>query len=312
MDEPYEEVTRRFETRLNEHGYGFTYAVLEAITKSPQGWRVEAPEFPVEVRGKSTRIDFILRHWKAKVFLVAECKRANPRTANWCFAKATPASQLDKSHLTRVVIEDIRQGDFLGSQHERTGMDAWTTDALHHVACEVKTDETGDAGGKHIDEIEGALTQVLRGLNGLAEWMVANPGVLPRSSSLTGANAANATPSRNRWVATKPIGLLPVIFATARLFSSDVDLSATDLETGKVTVTDKQLREVSWLHYQYYQSPGLLSTIPSAHVSETLIDALHKEFTRTVAVVSPSGIQEFLRQTSELIVNSAVTPWCND
>lgn len=305
MVEQLDEVRRRFATRLNEHGYAFTYAVLESITKNPQGWRVEASEFPVDVRGKGTRIDFVLRHWRASLFLVGECKRANPRTASWCFAKATPASQLDKGHLTKVVIEDIRQGKFLGSRHERTGMDAWTTDLLHHVACEVRTDESGSAGGKNIDEIEAALTQVLRGVNGLAEWMVGNPGVIPRPSLWKDFKGGKP-------IATKPIGLLPVIFTTARLFSSDVDLSSADLETGKVTVTEGQLREVSWLHFQYYQSPSLLSAIPSAHVNETLIGALHKEFTRTVAFVTPGGIQEFLRQTSELAANSAVSPWWDD
>jgi len=285
VDEPYEEVTRQFEDRLNEHGYGFTYAVLETIKKNPHGWKLKATEFPVEVRGKSTRIDFILRHWKANVFIVAECKRANPRTAKWCFAKATTASQLNDDYLRKFVLEDIRQAE-KGGPHYRTAMDAWTTDQLHHIACEVKTGDTGTSGGKNVDEIEGAVTQVLRGMNGLADWFVANPAAVP-----------------SRAEGMKPIGLMPVVFTTANLFSSSVDLSTTDLQTGRVAVRGEDLHEVNWLHYQYYQAPSLLSTVRPAHENKNLVDALHNDFTRTVAFVSPDGISEFLTQTSELIAN---------
>lgn len=48
-------------------------------------------EFPVESE-KGTRVDFVLERKASnsykRLFLVAECKRANPATANWCFVKS--------------------------------------------------------------------------------------------------------------------------------------------------------------------------------------------------------------------------------
>ena len=77
---------------LNTHGYSYQYAVLEegrrlnAARKSP--WIFEVAEFPVNASGRDTQVDFILRHCDKPIYLIAECKRANPALADWCFAKA--------------------------------------------------------------------------------------------------------------------------------------------------------------------------------------------------------------------------------
>lgn len=49
---------------LNSHGYGFHYATLkraiDAYNKRGKGWFFNVAEYPVEVQGYGTRIDFIL------------------------------------------------------------------------------------------------------------------------------------------------------------------------------------------------------------------------------------------------------------
>src|SRR4030043_1645904 len=94
-------ITSAFEKTLNRHGYGFQYSVLKKAKqlfedgRSP--WIFEPSEFPVSVQGRDVHIDFILR-WYRKgmtlaeysipVYLVAECKRADPALKYWCFARA--------------------------------------------------------------------------------------------------------------------------------------------------------------------------------------------------------------------------------
>ncbi|MCH7921233.1 MAG: hypothetical protein IIC50_25095 [Planctomycetes bacterium] len=54
-----------FTKALNSHGYGFQYAVPRLVehlgTFDGFAWDAEVSEFPVEVQGADTRIDFILR-----------------------------------------------------------------------------------------------------------------------------------------------------------------------------------------------------------------------------------------------------------
>ena len=274
--------TKDFQALLNRHGYGFCYAVIQHIGSNPLGWQFEVAEFPVDVQGKGTRIDFILRHRASNAFVVAECKRANPATANWCFAKAPRSSLRSQDELKFAVLERIARSD--PSHPFRRVVDTRYTERLYHVAKEIRTGKKGESGGKNTDEIEGAVTQVLRGMNGLAEWTARNPGVLGDLS--------------DREVAD----FLPVIFATANLHTTDVDFSTTELETGNVDLSQHALQPADWLHYQYYQSPGLLNTLESGgERASELAKALQAEYARTITIVSPSGIDDFLGRTSQML-----------
>src|SRR5579885_3410041 len=80
-----------FRKALDSHGYGFQYAVLQRakeLHKTTSPWYPVVPEFGVEAKGRDTRIDFVLGTRGMTLFLVCECKRANPAIANWCFAQA--------------------------------------------------------------------------------------------------------------------------------------------------------------------------------------------------------------------------------
>jgi hypothetical protein len=101
MDAGKERLVRGFQNVLNSHGYGFQYSVLKEVARlayevRSASWIPKVPEFPVEVQGHDTRIDFILKHARLPFYLVAECKRANPSLANWCFAKMdiTPSADI--------------------------------------------------------------------------------------------------------------------------------------------------------------------------------------------------------------------------
>jgi hypothetical protein len=65
---------------------------------------------PVSVGGKDTHVDFVLRTHEA--FLVAECKRANPALANWCFARAPYIARRERA--SEVRLEQLRWNSTVG------------------------------------------------------------------------------------------------------------------------------------------------------------------------------------------------------
>ena len=80
MSDP--QISTVFHKNLNRHGYGFHYRVLHEVERlyneRKSYWRFEAAEFPVEVQGHGTRIDFVLSSNSKSIYLLAECKRADP------------------------------------------------------------------------------------------------------------------------------------------------------------------------------------------------------------------------------------------
>jgi len=118
--------------------------------------------------------------------------------------------------------------------------------------------------------------------------------------TLSGTRSASNLPPRSRNTRTSN----PMIAACT------IDLSATDLATGNADVSEDELEPADWLHYQYYQSPGLLNSLESASgPAADFATALQAEYARTVAVVSPSGIDDFLGKTSKMLENRRAFGW---
>jgi hypothetical protein len=272
-----QQIAKSFEKILNSHGYGFQYSVLREIeTLATQGqspWALTASEFPVEVRGAGTRIDFILKNYRRPLYMIAECKRVNPALSDWCFAKAPDSLVNPSGH--GVFVEAAYVPD-LGAWRTKIEHQLHSKD-IYHIALETKTREKGDPGGQGRGAIEKAATQVCRGLNGLVDFFSAD------SDAFADARDGN-----------RVIGFLPVIFTTARLWTSSVDLSSADLHHGKFDLSDVDIEERPWLFYHYHQSPGLKHSVHTDRKSGSLDDILYSTYVRTIAIVSASGIAEFM------------------
>ncbi|MET0753010.1 MAG: hypothetical protein ABWZ66_06540, partial [Pyrinomonadaceae bacterium] len=92
MNNSEEEIASSLRNVLDKHGHSFHYALMRkademAIARQTE-WRLYGTEIPVKVNGQVIHIDFVLKHKTAEVYLIAECKRAEPAKANWCFVKA--------------------------------------------------------------------------------------------------------------------------------------------------------------------------------------------------------------------------------
>src|SRR5262245_52932733 len=153
-----------FETTLNEHGYGFQYAVLQKVKElhdsEQSSFCVEGAEFPVAVGPDdkhNTKIDFVaLRTTRLppgsdggrgpKMFLLAECKRSNPDYTDWCFIKApfTRRTGLANS----LVIETGLIRGHLPQPIMRTIQSLAQTTNFYHLGIPIKTDrKTGKRTG---------------------------------------------------------------------------------------------------------------------------------------------------------------------
>lgn len=268
---------------LNSHGHAFQYAVLKAAQDLFQSgeslWVFEASEFPVAVQGSSTRIDFVLKkrldsmEKQVPFYMVAECKRANPAIAAWCFAKAPYVRRNRASEpciLEHVEIDDTGYLNGCGIAHH-------PVDNPFHLALEVRTNDKGDKAGAGRGAIEEAATQVCRGLNGLVETIVKlfqYPGV-PHQADF-----------------------IPAIFTTAALWVTDADLTATQLSTGEIDLSGFGFRRVPWLIYQYHMSPGIKNYVQLKYHVDGPAEYMDFEYVRSIAVVDSQSVAQFLRWAS--------------
>lgn len=301
-DEMPEDVRKAFEEELNSHGYSFQYAIAKAVnqlaTENKSGYFCGATEFPVEVRNAGTRIDLLLHrtkmlsghHWtfdSGRCFLVGECKRVNPAFGNWCFLKVPNFANNPQDFVSFQLIKKNSINDIWT---QRTTGYGWGRD-ICHLGIEVKTDKKGDKYGKGKGEIEEAATQVCRGMNGFLNFLATHPQIIDRQRRLS--------PDADTSVA-----VLPVIFTTANLWVSDVDITSAVLTSGEIDFNAEDLTHTCtrrpWLIYQYRLSPGITHTLPPAEPAKTVIEALEHEFVRSIAIVNPEGLQEFLLHYSRI------------
>jgi hypothetical protein len=87
---------------------------------------------------------------------------------------------------------------------------------------------------------------------------------------------------------------LPVIFTTANLWVSDIDLSVADINSGNIEVPPGKLVQKEWLFYHYSQTPDISHTLSGFSEIHELSDALYLDYTRTIPIVNAAGIQAFL------------------
>ena len=258
---------------LDKHGYTFQYAILEYIKTLARTHDLpivfEVAEFPVAVGSRETKIDFVLRTIGKTHFFVAECKRADPAFARWCFFRAPFVGRNSREHA--VLTEQVMRGsaDDITSSSKAIN---YRRDKTFHLGIAVPTQKKGDGGGNPRKAIEDAMNQVMLGVNGLVGHFASDPFQL---------------------VVNQPTVLLPVVFTTAELHVSDVDLTNAELETGKLR-DDLSLERTDWLLFRYHQSSSHRHSFAPRRGSADLSSALDADFARTVAVVSVDGIKDFL------------------
>lgn len=276
-----DEIKAHFRQSLNSHGYGFQYSVLKLaanlVDQGKSTWGLVAAEFPVAVNGVNTHIDFILKNLSYRsdnstTFFISECKRANPALSNWCFIKA-PYIRRNRYPQDPFLFEFMQINS--NSPTWISSISRHKQEDSYHIAMEIRSKEKGDPCSKGRGAIEEAAAQVCRGLGGFLEMIAKN-------RNLVGSSTA--------------IHFIPVIFTTAKLFTSDINLSESDLLTGNINLEKMDLIEKPFLFYQYHLSPALKHSIEPTNAGRDDIGlVLEFDYARTIFVVSASGIEQFLQ-----------------
>jgi len=270
------DINEGLQKALNSHGYGFHYAVLriieELFNQSRSPWILEACEFPIQINNVNTRIDFILKNTQAELYIVAECKRVNPAFSDWCFVK-TPYIRRNLE-INDVIIDCLHFKEDFNYGNATT---LKSSPEIYQLGLEVKTDLKGNQSFSSKNAIEDAATQVTRGVNGLF-------------LEFAGRGKELVHTGNNVW-------FIPVIFTTAKLWTSDIDIGASELETGNVILNDINAHEKNWIWFQYHISPGIKHHLDSSQeIDENLSAVLKNDYTRTIAIVNYSGIEDYLKQ----------------
>ena len=284
-----EEVRNSFNEILNRHGYSFQYGALKLVfdlfDQTQSEWLFEAVEFPVCVQGATTRIDFILRHKRCSTFyLLVECKRANPALSNWCFVRA-PIIRRNRSHEPLFLEQAKCRFEKNMLQGADKPIEAFapkggqTLNNAYHIALEVKSSKTGDKVSTGRGTIEDAASQICRGVSGFIEFLSRNTQILGEKDRAY---------------------FLPVIFTTAQIWSSDVDLNSADVVSGNVNFSKSECKNEPWIAYQYHVSPGLKHSCSPDERPNTIGQIMELEYVRTIPIVNSSGIETFLRWSSNL------------
>lgn len=273
MNDNLNEITSAFEKALSRHGHGFQYAVLreaQSLALSQRShWIPWIPEFPVDVQGSGTRIDIVLRHKRRPLYLVCECKRANPALSNWCFARATYPDEMEfsaQSYIETIIIKD--------NQPQSGLVNLSNSNRIYQVAIELRSNDKGDNSSRGRGEIEDAATQVCRGFNGLIDFFSSRQNILLNEDSY--------------------VGFIPAIITTARLLATEADVADADIATGQVTLLEPPLQEKDWIWYSYSQSPGLKHSLQYVEPASDLRKIIYQEYIRRIAVISPAGLSNFL------------------
>ncbi len=270
---------------INRNGQGFQYRVLsECLAPRPPGeiphtrWNFITDEYPVELNGKPTHVDFILA--AGTHLLVAECKRV--RGHYWGFARASQSLAA-----TSKPVADFMHwsNDPTRILHRRTCEFGAPTHKPFHVALETKAhapnnnDKEPPKTPKSLDQ---AIEQVLLARGGVME------DLKTREILRYGGGA-----------------IVPVVFTNTTLLVTDNDLADTDLATGNVSEATRA-HSVDWLWCNCNLSRALRPSIPrepterdrSPTKTTGLRRTLQMDVTRSVAIVRPSGIRDFLKVLS--------------
>ena len=262
---------------LDAHGYGFQYAVMRRGEQLHQlrrsRWELVGTEFPVCVGTTTTHVDFVyVRVMDAlRTYLVAECKRVDPKRGRWCFARA-PYTWFNPDD--QEVSFDELQCESYDVRHRPRFL---TVDQpICHLGRELRTDQPGDGTGstRAIDE---AVGQVLRGASGLIDLQRG-----PTGGYFSGARCYR---------------FIPAIFTTAEIWVTDADLGAADLRTGLLPKGIDAHRK-DWIWLSHNRSPAISppkpTPTPGTAVEDDPRTVLRSEFARSIAVISTDGIDDFL------------------
>lgn len=293
-----ERVTRQARSVLNSNGFSLQYSVIEELKKSSQQWLFYGSEIPVTPRGKNTHIDCVFQDRSGSFFLIGECKRVQAGYADWVFVKTPLSSRKDTyCHLTLDELRESRNSH-ASVVKKRIGPCSYAvTEDVYGLGFRTKRSlppgavECQDS----VNVINNCIEQVLRSTSGFINLL----------SHIFRPN--NEVQYDYRYF------FLPVIFTTAELWISEVNIAGADLETGNLAKVDEARKvPLVWFNYNrprelspnfrdfeyYINQPNAVQTqSPTDRVLTEVADYgtygfEYEEFTRSILIINTLALTE--------------------
>jgi hypothetical protein len=298
FDNRLQRISETFQDALNIHGFSYQQAILrrssELRATGSIPWYLYGSELPVRCRSETTHVDVVYQYSgdgferTFDYFLVCECKRVNPAKGRWCFSKTkydwfnhrSSQIQFDKVYCIR---EDA--ASFLSSTKSLVSEFA----GVYNLGLEIKTDEKGDAyGAQPKSAIDDAVGQLLKSSSGVINYFT-NHG-----NSFNGSHVLKKG---------RPALFIPVLFTTARIFVTEAELGSASLETGYLPPNHVKLKETDWIWLNVNRGTHLAHDVKFQYSDPEEASRNHsfRKFTRSIAIVGPDGIDNFL--------NTRFTDW---
>lgn len=270
------DISAQMQRVLDRHGHSFHYSVLKEIENlnraGKSNWYLIGAELPVTVKNQIMHVDFVLKHDKVPIYIIGECKRADPAKANWSFVPAP--FTLKRSLHPYTYFDCIYKEANKYLRHAcKASVHGLENNKPMHIGFELKTGQTGDGTGVEKSPINSAVTQALRGSSGYI-------------NQLFGFKEQHAA-------AIKSHSFVPAVFTTAKIWTADADISAASLTDGYLPKDTIESEQKNWLWFNHNRSRELMNSL-TVRGDESAEDDLAKEFTRSVAIVGSSGIESFL------------------
>jgi hypothetical protein len=271
-----EQISQMLQKVLDANGHSFQYAVMRRAHELRESdktmWLLEGAELPVTVNNKVIHVDFVFRHKKAPIYLIAECKRSDPSKANWCFVKAPYTFRDDRKTFAYF---DLLKLPRAGTSHANYGCKiADTTQGIYHLGYEIKTGADGDGtGNSRNSAINDAVTQAFRGSSGFINSLFYQNKI------------ANLSINENYL-------FIPVVFTTAKIWSSESNLSDASLENGYLPKQSVEIQQNKWIWFNHNRSRELLHNVSYTPIADLYLKP-NKEYMRSVAIVGTDGIDNF-------------------
>lgn len=285
------EIAISLEKMLNYHGHSFQYSVVakaEELNKAKKTeWQFYGTELPVNTQGKTTHVDIIFKHSNENVFLICECKRADPAKAHWSFVKSPFTFDSDFKnfgYFDYLRMRKISQGAYFPSSLTYGCNRPKLSKDIYHLGYELKTKEKGDgSGSSRQSAINDAVTQVFRSSSGFMNYLFS-------SQRLT-----NIYDQIEYY-------FIPAIFTTARISASDSDISTASLKDGLLPKGSVNIKEEGWLWMNSNRSSELKHSLTTTSIPNMFIKP-QNDIVRSVAIINDEGFESFF--------SSSVHHWLN-
>jgi hypothetical protein len=156
---------------------------------------------------------------------------------------------------------------------------ALVQEMVFDLGVEVKTDQKGDpCTSPDKSPIQAAVGQVLRSVGGFIDTI---------NSSIAFNDILEVG---------KPEIMIPVVFTTAELFASNVDLGSSGLGDGKLEKITGNLTRVPWVWFNYHRTANLRAKRRFGYgdKKEQHVSKRYRDVVRSVVIVNGNSLETFL------------------